>query len=365
VAEEEVVAVTGTARTLPAIVADRVDAHGERTILRQKRRGIWQSITWADFGTRVRDASMGLRAIGMTDGDRVAIISDAAPEWIIVDLAILAVGGVSVGVDPTDDARTAAGILADNAVRILFVEGEEYLDRALDVRARCPALEHIIIFDMKGLREFADPMCQSFVAFAAAGRAQDAAQPDAWDAGVAAIPPDQPAIIAEGMTLTHRDILDRIAAAAARGLGGATDERLAFLSMAGLQERVCGLYFSLVHGVVSNLVENAETVPENLREVQPTVLMAMPRVWASLSEHIVAAVAAATPLQRALTRWAVSPARSGPLRAVARFLVIGRLRQALGMSRLRRGWVTGSPAPPELVRWYAALGIELQAVREE
>ena len=135
--------------------------------------------------------------------------------------------------------------------------------------------------------------------------------------------------------------------------------------MAGLQERVCGLYFSLVHGIVSNLVENAETVPDNLREVQPTVLMAMPRVWAGLSERIVATMAAATPLQRMLTRWAVSSERSTPLRSIAGFLVIGRLRHALGMSRIRRGWVTGERAPSELVRWYAALGVELQSLWEE
>jgi len=359
------VAVSGLLRTLPAIVAERMVARASDTILRQKRRGIWQSISWAQLGARVRDASMGLQAIGTVAADRVAILSDTSPEWIVVDLAILAVGGVSVGIDPAEDAPAAARILADSGARILFVEGEEYLDRALDVRGRCPALEHIVIFDMKGLREFADPMCQSFAAFAAAGREQDAVQPEAWDAGIAAINAGQPAIIGDGVTLTHGDLLDRIAAAAARGLAEGADERLAFLSMAGLQERVCGLYLSLVHGVVSNLVENAETVPENLREVQPTVLMAMPRVWASLAERIVTATESATPLQRALTRWAMSSKRSGPLRGIAGFLVIGRLRHALGMSRLRRGWVTGERAPSDLVRWYAALGVELQTVREE
>ena len=125
-------------------------------------------------------------------------------------------GGVSAAIHPEEEAEALGEALRQSDCRVLFVENEEQLDKALSVRDRCPALQRIVIFEMKGLRDFADPMCESFQLLAARGADHDRTHPDDWQTGIAAIANDQPAVLllpngggtaAKGRVLTHGDAL--------------------------------------------------------------------------------------------------------------------------------------------------------------
>jgi long-chain acyl-CoA synthetase len=238
--------------------------------------------------------------------------------------------------------------------------------------------------DMKGLRDFTDPMCVGLDSLAAAGEAADHAHPTFWDQGLAAIAPDDLAVLAytagttgapRGVMLTHRNIMAQLEGAAAMTGLGPQDERLAFLPPSQITERVLGLYLSLHARTVSNLVENAETVPENLAEVRPTVMIAIPRVWQKFYARVAVAAAGATRLQSAAFDWALATAargvdaelagRSGqasPLAGLADALVLKRVRAAIGLDRLRVAWVGGAPVSPALLRWYRVMGIDLREV---
>ena len=168
--------------SIPAILAARVAAHGGDIVLRKKDHGIWKATTWAQLGARVREVGIGLKAIGFRPGDVACVIAETRPEWVHIDLGILGAGGVSGGIHPEQEAEPLGQALRDSRCRVLFVENDEQLDKALLVRDRCPALQRIVIIDMKGLRDFADPMCESLHSFIA--RAANDAD---WDAGVAAI----------------------------------------------------------------------------------------------------------------------------------------------------------------------------------
>jgi long-chain acyl-CoA synthetase len=359
-----------TEPSIPAMLQARVAKHGGDVVLRKKDRGIWKAVTWTELGARVRQVATGLQADGFGRGDAACVLADTRPEWVAIDLGILACGGVSVGVPPGENAEQLGHVLRESNACVLFVENEEQLDKALLARDACPALRRIVILDMKGLRDFTDSMSESWTDFLARGAAQDRAHGDAWQTGVAAITMDQPALLlfpqgtaGKGRMLTHGDVLRLVADAVTMLQPRAGDERLAVLPMAHVMERVLGLYFALAGRVVSNYLESPTTLAENLQELQPTVLGADPQIWERLHARADQAAASATRLQRAAYRWAIGAAQGrGPYATFARLLVLHAVRRDLGLARLRLAYVGAAPVPAEVRRWATALGINIQQI---
>jgi long-chain acyl-CoA synthetase len=152
--------------------------------------------------------------------------------------------------------------------------------------------------------------------------------------------------------LSHRAVLRQVASSASLLGLRAGDERLAFLPMPHFMERVLGIYQALFARTVSNYVESAESVGENLREVMPSVLYAPPRVWEQYYAAVTVAATEATFLQRALFHWAIGGGFGAGL-------ILRGVRRRLGLDRIRIGCIGGAPASPALIRWYRALGIDL------
>jgi long-chain acyl-CoA synthetase len=357
--------------SIPAMVLARIAAHGREIVLRKKQRGIWTSVSWAELGARIGEVASGLQADGFTSGDVACVLAETRPEWVAIDLGILATGGVSVGVSPGEGADHLGHVLRESNARVLFVENEEQLDKALLVRDACPALQRIVILEMKGLRDFTDSMSESWIDFLARGvAAHGGAKADAWQAGVAAITADQPALLlfppgkaGSGHAFTHGEVLHLVTEAAAVLRPRAGDERLAVLPMAQAMERVFGLYLALHSRIVSNYLESPTTFAENLQELQPTVLGADPQIWERLYARAYQAAAGATRLQLALYRWAIGAGQGrGLYAAVARSLVLRAVRRELGLARLRLAYVGAAPVAAEVLRWAAALGITIHRI---
>jgi long-chain acyl-CoA synthetase len=352
--------------SIPAMLLSRVAAHGGEVVLRKKDRGIWKPVTWTELGARVRQVSTGLQAVGFGRGDAACVLAETRPEWVTIDLGILSVGGISVGVSPTESAEHLGHVLGESKARVLFVENEEQLDKALLVRDACPALRRIVILEMKGLRDFTDSMSESWRDFVARG----ADHGDAWQAGVASITAEQSALLlfppgaaGKGHMLTHGDALQLVADAVAMLGPRAGDERLAVLPMSHVMERVLGLYFALHSRIVSNYLESPTTLAENLQELQPTVLGADPQTWERLHARAAQAAAGATGLQQAAYRWAIGAGQGGgAYAALARWLVLRAVRRELGLGRLRLAYVGAAPVPPEVRRWAAALGVTIRQI---
>lgn len=326
--------------TIPGLIAERARSQGGQTIMRVKNRGIWRAFGWADLAASVRGIAGGLTAEGIGRGDVVAILSENRLEAVHADLAILCHGAVSLAIDPDMEADQVAAELTSSGARLVFAENEQQLDKLLSIRDRCPALTRIVIVDMAGLRDFADPGCVALSAFASP--AGD------WPVAVAA---DDKAAIVDGETLTHADI--------ARLLGGlglkmrVGDERLAVLRLSERTERIYGLYLALTSGCISNYPEGAETVMEDLQELQPTVLGASAIVWDYLGGLAAAKAKDATGTQRWLYEWA--------LRTGNRF-ILGAVREEFGLKRLRLAYTGGSP-PSQVARdWARKLGIAIETV---
>ena len=336
--------------SIPALLDQRAAAFGDRVVLRKKERGLWKAVTWTALDEKRRAVAAALRTADFRQGDVAGLLAETTPDAVYVDLGILSAGGVALAVNPNSEVEQVRSVLRESGCRVLFVENEEQLDKALTVRESCPALSRIVILDMKGLRDFNDPGCESFETFVARGSA--GGEP-------VTIRGDHPAVRLETGVLTHAEVVAKVIIAQANLGAREGDERLAVLPMSDPLERIQGLYLALEAGVVSNYLESAETARENLQELKPTLFGADAEAWTRLHDRIAASAAAATKLQRALYAWAIG---AGSGNGLANFLVLRAVRRELGMDRLRVAYVAGSLPAAEVTKWAKALGIAIQVV---
>jgi long-chain acyl-CoA synthetase len=351
--------------SIPSLLSQRAASNGAETILRLKDRGIWKAVTWSQLDATVRAIGSALLAADFARGDVAAILSETRPEAVYADLAILGAGAASIAIDPDEDVDRVCHLLSSSGARLAFVENEEQLDKVLTVRERCPGLSRIVVFDMKGLRDFADAGCVSLAGFTEAGASAD------WAAAVRSIGADQPAVIvfprneSMGRTLTHGDLVHMVSTARARLPLRHNDERLVVLRLSDITERVWGLYLALETGCISNYPEGPDTVIENLRELKPTVLGADAAAWSHLQALAAARAKAATATQRMIYNWALRAGRlGGPSSRVADLFVLQAVRREFGLNSLRLAYVGGTPVAPVSVDWARSLGIAIERVDE-
>src|SRR5437016_3065002 len=205
--------------TVPNSFLLAVETRGEKPALREKYLGIWQTIGWNDWLARAREIAYALHASGFRPGDVASVLSNTVPEWAYADMGILCAGGVSSGIYPTDSVKQVEYLLGDSNTRVLFVEDDEQLDKALEARKHCPTLMKIVIFDMEGLSDFRDPMCVSLADFLAAGRAHGTAHENLWREMIESRTQQDLAILvytsgttgpAKGAMLSHRNLVTQM-----------------------------------------------------------------------------------------------------------------------------------------------------------
>ncbi len=313
--EAQPVAIDGHA-TVPGLFWHRATAKPDKIALREKERGIWKAYTWRQYGEAARAIGSGLIALGLQPGEHAAILSDNNKEWLFCDFGVLCAGGISTGIYPTDSPAQVEYLVNDCDAKVLFVEDEEQLDKILAVRERTPGLRKIIVFDMEGLRTFSDPQVMSLDELRALGEAHAREHPGEWEARIGLAQPGDVAIIvytsgttgpSKGAMLSHRNIIFQIGAFARVGLHvEETDEALSFLPLCHVAERLGGCYGQLATMHVANFAEAPDTVPQNLREVAPHILVAVPRVWEKLYSVITIQIKEGTALGRLAYKGAIA-----------------------------------------------------------
>jgi len=164
--------------TIPAMFWNAVKQRGPNIWMRQKHLGLWRSWTWNQTAEAVREIAGGLMNLGFARGDCASILANTVVEWVWADLAVLSCGGVSNGIYPTDAPSQVHYLCEDSRTTVLFVEDDEQLDKALEVRDRLPGLRKIVVFDMEGLRDLDDPSIISLDDLRALGRQYLAQHPD-------------------------------------------------------------------------------------------------------------------------------------------------------------------------------------------
>ena len=372
--------------TIPKMFWLRVKQNGDATMMRQKDLGLWKAYRWNEVANIVAEIGAGLVSLGYEPGEVVSVVANTCREWVWADLAAQTMGGVCNGIYPTDAASQLEYLCIDSKSVFLFAEDDEQLDKFLDVRERLPLLRKVIVFDMEGLSKLDDPMVISLDALRALGREHLKRHPDLVEQRLASRGPADLAVLVytsgttgrpKGAMISHGNLCGVLAGAAAGLFEGLPDggERVAFLPLCHIAERVIGEYIPILRHSIINFVENPETVFENLREVQPSVFFAVPRVWEKVFSTVAISIREAGKLQQLAYAWALgtgaamvkcdeagqAPGSGLRLRYwLARTLVLNNVRRMVGLNRVQLALTGAAPISPELIRWYLALGIPLR-----
>jgi long-chain acyl-CoA synthetase len=372
--------------TIPTMFANAVRERGYQIALREKDFGIWKAVTWNELGQIAKEIGLGLAALGFEPGERISILANTVKEWMFTDLAALGAAGVVNGIYPTDSSAQCEYLINDSQSVYVFVEDEEQLDKILDIRARTPQLRKIIVFDMEGLLRFSDPQVIGLDALRELGREYAKQHPDEWERRIKIRQPADLAILVytsgttgkpKGAMISHHNLVH-----VTRGYNSVIpqderDERICFLPLCHIAERVGGEYCALYTGAILNFVENPDTVPENVREISPTIMLAVPRVWEKFYSAVTITISESTKLQQLAYKWAIGIGQQvaqlfidgKPIPAllklkfhIGRRIALDNIRKMMGIHRSRILATGAAPISPDLIKWYLALGVPMLEV---
>jgi len=369
--------------TIVKLWYQRVQQLGKKVAMREKNFGIWESFSWSEYGRKAREIGMGLRAIGMERRDVCSIVSDNNKEWLFADMGIQGVGGVTSGVYTTDSSEQLRYLVDDSQTRFLFVENEEQLDKVLAVRERLPSLKRIIVFDPEGLHEFQDDQVLMIDDLYELGRNYGDAHPDLWEAEIAGSRPEDLVVLIytsgttgppKGAMVNNRNCMYQIESFDQILEINDRDEQLSFLPLCHILERLVTIFIPLKSCGTVNFAEGPDTVPENIRELSPTIFIAVPRIWEKFYSGIQLQVKDATRVGRWVYHQAVRigdrvaeyriqrkpvPLGLSLLNWLIRKTVIDNILSMMGMDRLRWAGTGAAPISPDLIRWYHAMGVAM------
>jgi long-chain acyl-CoA synthetase len=361
--------------TITKVFFAAVDRFNRPDAMRYKQDGQWRTLSHREVEQRVQRLGAALVAMGIDRGDRVALLSENRPEWAIADYACLALGCVDAPLYPTLPGNQIAYILNDCEAKAVLVSTREQLDKILEIRAEVPSLKHVIAFDepgnVEGVRSFADVLEQGrkemeegrFADFReralAVGR--DDLATLIYTSGTTGNP--------KGVMLTHYNIASNIAAVVQHGTVDEVqpgDIALSFLPLSHVFERTVD-YFYWSAGVSIAYAESIEKVADNLGEVKPHLMVAVPRVF----EKIYNKVMGATGIKAMLVGWAK---RVGEAAVDERFagrepsggfqltladkLVFSKLRERTG-GRVKLFVSGGAPLSGEVAKFFFAAGLPI------
>jgi len=364
--------------TINALFTESVAVHADRPALAHKDGSAYQAITYAELSEQVRVFASGLAALGVQAGDRIAVVSENRPEWVVADLGMLALGAVNVPMFPTLPPAQIEYIVRDAAAGLIIVSTAPQLAKARAVQAHAPGLKIII---MDGASDPAHEVT-CFADIMAQGAAQPLS-PDDFAARRDAVRPEDLASIVytsgttgepKGVMLTHRNFATNVAASLEALAFGPDDVFVSFLPLNHCLERTAGYYAPLQCGSLIAFAQSLRRLRDNIREVEPTYLILVPRLYEGIHQAIEEQTAKSSPLKQRMFAWALGVGRArmragqarrpispllAPQWSLARRLVLDKVRAALGLRRLKYLVSGGAPLANETAVFFHAANLPL------
>lgn len=370
--------------TFPKLLQSHVKLRPDQDAIREKALGIWQSWSWAEAATEIRALACGLASLGLKSGEKLAIIGDNRPRLYWSMTAAQALGAVPVPLYQDAVADEMAYVLDNADVKIALVEDQEQVDKMLEIRDRCPKLEHIIFDDTRGLRHYQQDFLHDYEKIQQAGVEFDREQPNYYDQEVAAGSGDEISIMlyTSGTTGHPKGVMlsnDNVIITARNGIirEGLTskEEVLAYLPMAWVGDNLFSYAQSYVAGFCVSCPEDATTVAHDLREIGPTYYFAPPRVYENMLTQVMIRMEDAAKIKRDIFSYFMEHARKVGVKILNRepvslkdsllyklgnILVYGPLKDVLGLRRTRLAYTAGEAIGPEIFDFYRSLGINIK-----
>ncbi len=362
--------------TLAQMFWNRVEADGPCPAQLVKRAGDWQRLTWTDVGTSVRHAALGLLALGVRSGEPVALLSRSRAEWVHADFAIISTGGVTVPIYPTYTPEHVAYIVNDSGARTLIAEDASQLAKALEVRAKMPALERIVVIEGDDTHEL--PVLSWESMRRAGQRAAATLQAVLAERGAAARPEDIATIVytsgttgePKGVVQTHGNHMAALEAVARIPGVEPGDVHLLFLPLAHSFARL-EAFMGVHRRLVTAFAEGLDRLGDNLREVRPHFVFAVPRVFEKVQSRVLADVEKRSVIARSAFGWAMRmgqacsrrqqagqalPSLLAAVRWIGDRTAFKGLHAALG-GRLKFAVSGGAPLARDLAEFFHAAGV--------
>ncbi|PYS51319.1 MAG: long-chain fatty acid--CoA ligase [Acidobacteria bacterium] len=358
----------GSLNTVPKFCLAAIQRHAKADALNTKKNGEWQHIAAETFAERVRRVALGLSQLGIKAGDRVALLSENRPEWSIVDLGILSLGAINVPIYTTQAVEQVRYILEDSGARAIFVSGRRVFNHARPGLEGVESLENLIFFDADAVDLVEGAI--TLEGLEARGAARERVEPHAFDALLAPGRGDELATVIytsgttgepKGVMLTHSNFISNVLSISSALPISAEDTALSVLPLSHIFERTVFYVFCSM-GVSVYYAASFDVVGEHLREVRPTIMTAVPRLFEKVYQRIVKKGMAAGGWKTKLFAWSLAVGqryselkdRHEPLppllelkHDIANRLVFSKWREGIG-GRLRYFVSGGAPLSPTL-----------------
>jgi len=373
--------------TLPKLLRRNAERFGDRVAFREKELGIWQEITWRQYLQGAQECAMGLRALGVRRGDVVALIGDGRPELYYLAVGAQAVGAVSCAFYQDSLAEQLAQLIDFAGARIVFCEDQEQTDKVLEMEARLPEVERIIVEDWRGMWRYRHPKLLAFQDLRDLGRAAMAAEPGRFDEELRLGRADDVAVLCQtsGTTalpklamLSHRNLISQSENfLAVEPHISPRDEFVSYLPFAWIGEQMISLSLHQTVGFTVNFPEEPETAQRDFREIGPHFTFAPARIYEGLHSQVTVRILDAGPIRQAIYHGAMrlgiraveleAEGRPVPwwiraLRRACYWTVYRPILDKMGMVRMRVAWNGGASLGPDYHKFFRALGLNLKQI---
>ena len=373
--------------TIPKLFYQQATKFGkDRVAMREKEFGIWRPITWHDYLENVKYLALGLVSLGLEDGDKVAMIGDNRPEGLWAEMATICARGIGVWLFQDCLIDEVRYILDHSDTKFLFGEGQEEVDKAISIFNECPKLQKIIWDDPKGMRNYDEDYLISLKEVQQMGRELEKEKPHLFEelvnkgngeevallfytSGTTALP--------KGALLSHNNMLTMGQHLMAVDPCQNTDDYVSYLPFAWIGEQMMSISCGLQIGYTINFPEEPETAQANIREIGPHVMFAPPRMYEQMTRSVQVKYLDSTWIKRKFYEFSTFVGYKvanlkfdkKPVSVHWRFLewlasitVQKKLKDHLGLSRVRNAYTGGAAMGPDHFRFFHALGVNLKQI---
>jgi long-chain acyl-CoA synthetase len=366
-----------TCRSLPAMFFDTAERRGDRPFLWAKRDRVYRPLSWSEAAAQVMRLARGLLSLGIAPGDRVALVAESRPEWVVADLAIMSIGAITVPAYTTNTTDDHRHVLGDSGARAAIVSTPSLAATLIPAAEQTPSVRAVIAIEPPGRAPSSSSLTlHSWDSLLAATAGSD----DEVRARLAALSQDDTACliytsgtggVPKGVMLSHRNIIANCRGAyrLLEQLGLGDEVFLSFLPLSHSYEHTAGLMFPISIGAEIYFAEGADTLAANLLEARPTIMTAVPRLYETMHQRIRLGIQREQGIKRRLFEQAVAIGRKRllgqSLTLAERLLdpaldrlVRDKVRARFG-GRLKAMVSGGAPLSPEIGGFFLALGVRL------
>ena len=373
--------------TIPKLFLQSAKKYWDKKVaMREKEFGIWTPITWKQYYENVKHIALGMVSLGLERGDKVAMIGDNRPEALWAEMATMCVGGVGIWLFQDSLIDEVQYIMNHSDAKLMVGEGQQEVDKCLLIKGKCPTLKKMIWDDPKGMRGYDDPILIGMKKLMEIGREMDEKEPGLfvdiikkgngddvcllfYTSGTTALP--------KGALLTHYNMLTMGQNLMRVDPYFETDDFVSYLPFAWIGEQMMSISCGIQAGFTLNFPEEPETAQENIREIGPHMMFAPPRIYEQMVRNVQVKYLDSSWSKRKAYEWAMKvgyhvadlkfskkpiPWHWKALNTLASVGVHKKLKDHLGLSRIRDTYTGGAAMGPDHFRFFHAIGVNLKQI---